>query len=77
MVRELLDIERQNRAKVRRSGHFDSLEKAISKSFFDDSDDAIAYALNRREELEVEPRLEISVIDEFIQESEPAGAAEA
>lgn len=76
MVRELLDIERQNRAKVKRSGLFGALEKTISKSFFEDSDDAIAYALNRRNELEIEPRAEVSVLDDFIRESEPLGAVE-
>jgi DNA sulfur modification protein DndC len=77
MVRELLDIERQNRTRVRRAGLFESLEKAISKSFFDDSDDAFAYALNKRGELEIGPREEVSVIDEFIEESEPKEGAEA
>jgi len=71
MVRELLDVERQNRAKVKRSGLYGSLEKAISKSFFEDQEDAMTYALTRRSELEIEPREEVAILDDFIRESEP------
>jgi DNA sulfur modification protein DndC len=40
LVRELLDIEQRNRAKVRRVGLFESLEKALRKGFYIDEADA-------------------------------------
>jgi len=72
MVRELLDVERRHRSKVRRAGLFDSIEKTISRAFYEDADDAVAYALEKREKLAIEERSEIvSPIETFIRESEP------
>jgi DNA sulfur modification protein DndC len=44
LVRELLSIERQQRAHVRRRGLFESLEKAISRHFYKDEADALDMA---------------------------------
>ncbi len=76
MVRELLDVERKHRAKIRRAGLFDSLERAISRSFFEDEEDAIDYALNKRTSLEIESDVEEpSLLEDFIRESEPVAEA--
>ncbi|MFK0402743.1 DNA phosphorothioation system sulfurtransferase DndC [Microbacterium sp. NPDC090225] len=48
MVRELLDIEQRHRAQVRRAGLFDSLDKAIRRGFFDNEEDAVDRARQRK-----------------------------
>ena len=50
MIRELLDIERQHRARLRRSGLLGSLEGAIRKSYYDDETDALTRAQRRSKE---------------------------
>ena len=50
MTRELLDLERQHRARLRRAGLLPALERAIAKSFYEDEEDATARALRRDEE---------------------------
>lgn len=47
LTRELLDVERQFRTMTRRSGLFDAIEAAFRRTFFDDADDAIAFARRR------------------------------
>ncbi|AJC56663.1 hypothetical protein GZL_04081 [Streptomyces sp. 769] len=49
MIRELLAVERQYRTKARRKGLFDSLEKAIQKGFYENADDALDFAMRKRE----------------------------
>jgi DNA sulfur modification protein DndC len=44
MTRELLSVERQQRAHARRAGLFDQLEKSIRRHYYDDKDDAAAMA---------------------------------
>lgn len=67
LVRELLDVERRNRAKARRSGLFSSLEKAIRRGFYDDEADALERALDRRGRLDtVRAETEGTPLDEFI-----------
>jgi DNA sulfur modification protein DndC len=44
LVRELLDIEQRQRAKVRRVGLFEALDKAMRKGFYADEDDAMQRA---------------------------------
>ena len=44
LVRELLSVERQQQAHVRRSGLFERLEKSISRHFYDDETDALDMA---------------------------------
>ena len=49
MTRELLDVERRYRTASRRSGLFDALEDGLSRSFYDDEDDATKRALRVRD----------------------------
>lgn len=48
LVRELLDIEQRHRARVRRAGLFDSLERALHRGFYDDEADALTRAEKRK-----------------------------
>ncbi|MBB3084699.1 DNA phosphorothioation system sulfurtransferase DndC [Geodermatophilus sabuli] len=52
LVRELLDIEQRHRAQARRSGLFESIEKALRRGFYDDEADAVLRALERRTALD-------------------------
>jgi DNA sulfur modification protein DndC len=47
LTRELLSIERQQRSQIRRAGLFERLEKAISRHFYDDREEAITTARER------------------------------
>ena len=47
LVRELLSIERQQRAQSRRAGLYDKIEKAFCRHFYDDEADAVSYAKAR------------------------------
>jgi len=49
MTRELLAIERQYRTMTRRAGLFETLEKAIKKGYYEDADDALAFAKKLQE----------------------------
>lgn len=49
LARELLSIERQQRAHARRAGLFERLEKSIARHFYDDKEDAITTARRRTE----------------------------
>jgi DNA sulfur modification protein DndC len=51
MVRELLDIEQRHRARARRAGLFDELEKALQRGFYDDEADAVSRAQYRKDSL--------------------------
>lgn len=44
MLRELLDIEWSFRTKLRRAGLFDRMESAIRKAFYENEEDAVAFA---------------------------------
>jgi DNA sulfur modification protein DndC len=44
LIRELLGITRQVRDSQRRSGHFERLERAFAKHYYDDEKDALALA---------------------------------
>ena len=52
LVRELISIERQHRSMLRRAGLFKAFEQAFRRSFYDDEDDALARARQRRDALE-------------------------
>ena len=52
LVRELISIERQHRSMLRRAGLFKAFEKAFRRSFYDDEEDALARARQRRDALE-------------------------
>ena len=49
LTRELLSVERQQRAHARRSGLFEQLEKSMGRHFYDDKEDAVATARRRTE----------------------------
>jgi DNA sulfur modification protein DndC len=49
LTRELLSIERQQRAHARRSGLFDQLEKSFTRHFYDDKEDAVETARRRQQ----------------------------
>jgi DNA sulfur modification protein DndC len=47
LTRELLSVERQQRAHARRSGLFERLEKSFGRHFYDDKEDAVVTARRR------------------------------
>jgi DNA sulfur modification protein DndC len=47
LTRELLSVERQQRAYAKRSGLFERLEKAMGRHFYEDKEDAVATARRR------------------------------
>jgi DNA sulfur modification protein DndC len=47
-ARELLEVERRFRTMTRRSGLFEALEKTVRRGYFDDKDDAHAFALRKK-----------------------------
>lgn len=54
MIREMLSIEQQERSKLRRHSILDKLEKSIRKGGFENEDDALDWALQRRKTLAVD-----------------------
>lgn len=48
LVRDLLDVERQQKLSLRRRGLLDELEATLERHFYDDADDALGLALSRR-----------------------------
>ncbi len=54
LVRDLLDVERQQKLSLRRRGLLDELETTIERHFFEDADDALNLAQRRRRRREVE-----------------------
>ena len=48
-ARELLAVERKFRTMARRSGLFEELERTVKRGFFEDKEDAHAYALKKRD----------------------------
>ncbi len=61
LTRELLNVERQFRTMTRRSGLFQALEGAFRRSYFDDADDAIDYALRRRNGMSDEVDVDVEI----------------
>lgn len=51
LTRELLSIEKRHKSMLRRAGLFDALENAFHRNFYDDEDDAITRARDRRDAL--------------------------
>jgi len=45
LARELLSVERQQRATAKRSGLFEQLERAIKRHYYDDREDAVGMAM--------------------------------
>jgi DNA sulfur modification protein DndC len=50
LARELLDVEQEHRAMLRRAGLYKALEEAIERSFFEDEADAEAWAARHQSE---------------------------
>lgn len=48
LARELLEIERKYRTKVRRSGLYEDMDRAIRRNFFDSKEDALDHARRRK-----------------------------
>ena len=46
MIRELIDIEWNYRTKLRRAGLYESMEAAIKRSYYENEEDAVAFALH-------------------------------
>lgn len=51
LTRELLSIEKRHKSMLRRAGLFDALEHAFHRNFYDDEEDAIRRARERRDAL--------------------------
>ncbi|MFE5257687.1 DNA phosphorothioation system sulfurtransferase DndC [Streptomyces coelicoflavus] len=49
MVRELLSVERKYRTMTRRAGLFQALEEAVKKGYYEDHDDALAFAQRKKQ----------------------------
>ena len=49
LTRELLSVEKRFKSMLRRSGLFDAIDQALHRHFYDDEDDAVARARERRE----------------------------
>ena len=49
LTRELLSIEKRHKSMLRRAGLFEALEEAFVRNFFDDEQDAVARARQRRD----------------------------
>ncbi len=52
LIRELLSIEKRHKSMLRRAGLFEALEQCFYRNFYEDEDDAISRARQRRDALE-------------------------
>jgi DNA sulfur modification protein DndC len=75
LTRELLSIERQQRANARRAGLFDQLDKSFRRHFYDSKDDAVE-AARRHAFAREQVRSSSSVARESVQETPPAAKPE-
>jgi DNA sulfur modification protein DndC len=57
LVRDLLDVERQQKLSLKRRGLLDQLEATLERHFYDDVDDALDLALRRRRRKESDDAL--------------------
>jgi DNA sulfur modification protein DndC len=74
MARELLSVERQQRMQARRAGLFDRLEKAISRHYYDNSEDAVEVA---RRHAQVWEAAAVGLSDPSANEMEPDAPPDA
>ncbi|MBK4717538.1 DNA phosphorothioation system sulfurtransferase DndC [Azospirillum sp. YIM DDC1] len=65
LVRELLSIERKHRTMVKRPGIYRELEEAIRRGAFDGEEDALAFAVARRDALNGETPAAIDALLEY------------
>jgi len=47
-IREMLDLEWQNRNQIRRVGFLDKIESALQKTFYEDENDAVSFARKKK-----------------------------
>lgn len=52
LTRELLSVEKRHKSMLRRAGIFDAMEQAFYRNFFDNEDDAVQRARERRDAIE-------------------------
>ena len=52
LTRELLSVEKRFKSMLRRSGLFDAIDQALQRHFYEDEDDAVARARERREAID-------------------------
>ncbi|MDT0457012.1 MULTISPECIES: DNA phosphorothioation system sulfurtransferase DndC [Streptomyces] len=69
MVRELLSVERKYRTMTRRAGLFKALQQAVEKGYYEDGEDAVAFA-KRKKETRVDTAQPLTQTLTFDQENE-------
>jgi DNA sulfur modification protein DndC len=71
LVRDLLDVERQQKLSLRRRGLLGELETTLERHFYDDADDALELALRRRDRKRGDDALETDFVQPLASGSEP------
>lgn len=71
LVRDLLDVERQQKLSLRRRGLLDELEATLERHFYDDADDALELALRRRDRKRADEDLPSDFVQPVANGSEP------
>lgn len=71
LVRDLLDVERQQKLSLRRRGLLDELQSTLERHFYDDADDALGLALRRRDRQQDDA----SLVAEFVRPVQHGPAA--
>jgi DNA sulfur modification protein DndC len=71
LVRDLLDVERQQKLSLRRRGLLDELETTLERHFYDDADDALGLALRRRDRKRSDPEPPTDFVQAVANGSEP------
>jgi DNA sulfur modification protein DndC len=68
LTRELLSIEKRHKSMLRRAGLFDALEQAFQRGFYDNEEDAIGRARQRRDALGSAQERTLSATSPMVQE---------
>lgn len=71
LVRDMLDVERQQKLSLRRRGLLDELEGTLERYFYEDSDDALEMALRQRRRRDQAE----TFVEDFVQIVAPAEVA--
>lgn len=69
LTRELLSIEKRHKSMLRRAGLFDALEQAFRRGFYDNEEDAINRARERRDEIDRNQERFLGETSSMVQES--------
>ncbi len=51
LTRELLSVEKRHKSMLRRAGLFEAIEEALKRGFYDNEEDAVSRARQRRDAL--------------------------